>query len=39
VLLNRLESVDERDLRGKGRQRPVRGILFLATGLGLKGSP
>jgi multicomponent Na+:H+ antiporter subunit D len=39
ILLNRLESVDELDLRGKGRQLPLVGILFLAGGLGLAGLP
>jgi multicomponent Na+:H+ antiporter subunit D len=39
ALLNRLESVDEHDLRGRGRPMPVTGAVFLLGGLGLAGMP
>jgi multicomponent Na+:H+ antiporter subunit D len=38
-LLNRYESVDEYDLRGRGRSMPVTGTVFLLGGLGLAGMP
>jgi multicomponent Na+:H+ antiporter subunit D len=39
VLLNRYETVDEHDLRGRGRSMPLVGLIFLAGGLGLAGLP
>lgn len=39
ALLNRYESVDEHDLRGRGRSMPVTGTVFLLGGLGLAGLP
>jgi multicomponent Na+:H+ antiporter subunit D len=38
-LLNRYETVDENDLRGRGRSMPVTSTVFLLGGLGLAGLP
>ncbi|WP_231332757.1 complex I subunit 5 family protein [Actinomadura graeca] len=39
ALLNRHETVDEHDLRGRGRSMPVTGAVFLLGALGLAGLP
>jgi multicomponent Na+:H+ antiporter subunit D len=39
ILLNRIKSVDENALRGRGRQLPFTGALFVAGGLGLAALP
>ncbi|MFI0408902.1 complex I subunit 5 family protein [Actinomadura sp. 3N508] len=39
ALLNRHESVDARELRGRGRGMPVSGVTFLVGGLCLAGLP
>ncbi len=39
ILLHRLESVDEFDLRGKGRAVPLSGVVFALGGLLLAGMP
>ena len=39
ILLNRFGSVDESELRGRGRKFPGLGILFLVGGLALSGLP
>jgi multicomponent Na+:H+ antiporter subunit D len=39
ALLNRYETVDEHELRGRGRSMPVTGAIFLLGGLGLAGLP
>jgi multicomponent Na+:H+ antiporter subunit D len=39
MLLQRFGSVDEIELRGRGREWPWMGIIFAIAGLGLSGSP
>jgi len=39
VLLHRFATVDELDLRGRGRELPVAGVLFAAAGLVLAAVP
>ena len=39
ILLHRFESVDEFDLRGRGRQTPLLGIVMLVGAWGLAGLP